>query len=481
VVSGKVAFELYDTYGFPLDLTELILREHNLIINKREFDQEMQAQKERSRSATELESGDWIILREDESEEFIGYDYEEVEVMITRYRKVKEKKKEYYQIVLNHTPFYAESGGQVGDSGFIESEGEKIKILDTKKENNVIIHIADKLPSNPDAHFHAWINKKARIDTMNNHTATHLLHQALREVLGNHVEQKGSLVHPDYLRFDFSHFQKLSDEEILKIEQLVNQRIRKNFSLEEKRTIPMDEAMNMGAIALFGEKYGDIVRVIKFGDSVELCGGTHVSATGDIGFFKITSEGSIAAGIRRIEAITGEKAEKYVLSRLNVLKGIEELFKNQGEVMKNVANLLNDNTSLAKELEGFKKEALKIVKQSLKSEIEEVNGINLIAEEIRAQSANDLKDLAFQLKGEVENLVLVLGAEINNKANLAIMISDNLVKEKELNANTIIREISKEVQGGGGGQPFFATAGGKYPKGIGQALHKAKEIVVKQV
>ncbi|NOZ47025.1 MAG: alanine--tRNA ligase [Chlorobi bacterium] len=477
VVNGKIAFELYDTYGFPFDLTELILRENDLIVSKREFDVEMNVQKERSRSASKLDSGDWIIVAEDEIEEFVGYDYLEADILITRYRKIKEKNNEYYHLVFNYTPFYAESGGQVGDTGYIIANNDKIDIIDTQKENNVIIHLAKKLPKNIEAKYHALVNKEARVSTANNHSGTHLLHQALREILGTHVEQKGSLVHPDYLRFDFSHFQRIAEEEIIEIEHRVNKRIRENFVLEEKRAIPIDEAKNMGAMALFGEKYGDIVRVIKYGDSVELCGGTHVNATGEIGFFKIISEGSVAAGIRRIEAITGVKAEDYILEKLSKIHKIEQLFKGQGDVLNNVEVLLNKNIELAKLIEGMNREKLLAKKQELKSEIEHVNGINFLGKKLVVNSAGDLKDIAYQLKGEVENLVLVIGAEINQKANLAIMISDNLVKSKGLNASNIIREISKEIHGGGGGQPFFATAGGKNGAGIEKAIEKAKSIV----
>lgn len=477
VINGKIAFELYDTFGFPLDLTELILKEHDLVVNRREFDEEMKAQKDRSRSAATLETDDWVEVKPDDTQEFIGYDYTEAELFITKYRKIKAKNKSLYQLVFNITPFYAEGGGQIGDNGYIEANGKKYTIIDVKKEHNQIVHITKELPENLSATYKAVVNNKKRKATEANHSATHLLHHALRDVLGTHVEQKGSLVTPEYLRFDFSHFQKLTTEEIAKVEHLVNQKVRENIIVEEKREIPMSKAQDMGAMALFGEKYGDVVRVIKFDDSVELCGGTHVNATGEIGFFKIKSESSIASGIRRIEAITAEEAETYVNSQLHMLNSITELVKSKQNVIADVEKLLSENKQLNKQVEEFAKEAVKIMKTSLKENMHHENGVNTIIAKINANSANDLKDMAFQLKGEVDNLFLTLGAEINGKANLAVMISDNLVKERDLNAGAIIRDIAKEIQGGGGGQPFFATAGGKNPEGIQNALDKAKEYV----
>jgi alanyl-tRNA synthetase len=477
VIPGKVAFELYDTYGFPFDLTELIARENNLAVNRKEFEEEMENQKNRSRSAATIDTEDWVELLKDDVEEFVGYDYLETEVKITRYRKVKQKKKELYQLVFNISPFYAESGGQVGDQGYIEANGEKTRILNTIKENNLNIHITDKLPIDPKATFKAVVDAGKRVSTANNHTATHLLHHALRKVLGEHVEQKGSLVHPDYLRFDFSHFQKLTNEEIREIEILVNEKIRQNIMVDEHRNIPMKAASDMGAIALFGEKYGDTVRVIKFDDSIELCGGTHVSHTGQIGFFKIMSEGSIAAGIRRIEAITGEKVVEYVFSQMQELNEVKSLFKNPKNVVESVKSLFDEITNLNKQIDEMTKEQAQAIKKHLKEQVQEINGVHFIGYKVGLNSAAAIKDLAFQMKNEMDNLVLVLGAEINQKANLSIMISESLVKNKGWNASQIIREAAKEIQGGGGGQPFYATAGGKNPEGLEAAIEKVKELI----
>ena len=481
VVDGKTAFDLYDTYGFPLDLTELILKEHDLVVNRKEFNQELEKQKERSRQAGKIETGDWVKIREDEREEFIGYDFTETEVQITQYRKVKSKGKEMYQLVFNYTPFYAESGGQVGDTGYIEYDGEKISIIDTKKEHNQTVHYAKKLPEDPYASFKAVVSSEKRRKTANNHTATHLLHHALREVLGQHVEQKGSLVHPDYLRFDFSHFQKLSREETEKIEKIVNYYIRRNISREEKREVPFQQAKEMGATALFGEKYGDLVRVIKFGDIVELCGGTHVDATGQIGFFKITSETAISAGIRRIEALTADKADEYIRKNLQILEGVSQLLNNPSNVSKSVEKLIEDNNKLNKQVESLLQDKVNSLKRDLLNKMEQVNGVNYIAEIIDIDSAGAMKDMAFQMKKEVDNLVLLLGANIDGKANLSLMISENLVKEKDVNANEIISEAAKEIKGGGGGQPFFATAGGKAPDKLSAALDKGRKLLMEKI
>jgi len=476
-VAGKNAFELYDTFGFPLDLTELILRENGLTVNRAAFDAEMEKQKSRSRNAAAQETSDWVELKMIDEVKFLGYTTLEAEIEIARYRKVKQKGKEFYHLVFDQTPFYGESGGQVGDTGYIEVNGEKISIIDTQKENNLIVHIAKELPKDPTTTFNAVVNNHKRKLTANNHTATHLLDQALREVLGTHVEQKGSLVNADHLRFDFSHFQKVSKEELDRIQARVNELIRQNFKQEEKQDIPFAEAQEMGAIALFGEKYGDTVRVIKFGDSIELCGGTHVPATGQIGQFVITSESAISAGVRRIEAITADKAEHFILKNLDELQEVRQLFNNTKNLKKSAEDLMAENAALKQQLEAFEKQAAAGVKDELKKKIKSLDGVNMIAEKVDLDSPQAIKDLAFQLKGEVENLFLVLGAEIKGKPSLSIMIADNLVKEKGLNAGQIIREAAKEMKGGGGGQPFYATAGGKDVAGIEAAIEKAKSFV----
>ncbi|WP_026055233.1 alanine--tRNA ligase [Anaerophaga thermohalophila] len=478
VVSGKVAFELYDTYGFPLDLTELILSEKGLVVNRQEFDREMEAQKARARNAASVETGDWVVLRDDNEEEFVGYDFQETEVYITRYRKVKVKNKDQYQLVFNITPFYAESGGQVGDSGFIQNSNEKIAILDTKKENDLIIHISNQLPSAIENTFQAVVNLDRRRSAACNHTATHLLHKALRKVLGNHVEQKGSLVHPDYLRFDFSHFQKVSPEDIRQIEKLVNADIRANIKRKEHREVPIDKAREMGAIALFGEKYGDVVRTIGFGESVELCGGTHVDATGEIGFFRIIGESSVSAGIRRIEAVSGIKAEELAYEHNDLIDEIAAMVKSKGQLRKNIENLISQNSSLSKQLENMMQNLLKIEKQGIIDGARDLNGVKVITEVVKPELGGNLKDLAFQLRNEIGgDMVAVLGAEVKGKPQLAIIISDELVDAGKLNAVDLVRSISGEISGGGGGQPFFASAGGKNVQGLSSAVEKAERLI----
>ena len=472
-IAGKDAFVLYDTYGFPLDLTELITRENGLGVDNSGFAVEMEAQKNRSRNAAAQETDDWVELRKIEKTEFIGYDRLEAEIRIARYRKVTQKKKVFYQLVFDQTPFYGESGGQVGDTGTIEFDGVKTRIFDTQKENNLIVHLVEKLPENPGEFFWAVVDGKRRISIANNHTATHLLHAALREVLGKHVEQKGSLVNADHLRFDFSHFQKMTDEEIEKVELLVNQKIRENSVREENRETPISEAKAAGAMMLFGEKYGEAVRTIKFGESLELCGGTHVDSTGQIGIMKIVSESAIAAGVRRIEAITADHAEKYINEQLNILKNIQEVIKGSKDVLGTVTSILQQNSELSKQIENFQRENMKIAKANLKSKVLQERGVNIIAQKIALDNSGLIKDLAFQLKGEVDNLFLVLGAEIGGKPNLTVMISENIVEEKGLNAGQIVREAGKEIQGGGGGQAFYATAGGKNVDGLDAAIEKA--------
>lgn len=476
-ISGKSAFELYDTFGFPLDLTELILREQQMSVNLKEFEAEMELQKSRSRSDANVETDDWVVVSNEETSQFTGYDFTEGEVKITRYRKIAAKGKTLYNIVLNKTPFYAESGGQVGDTGTLENNTEIINIIDTKKENNLSIHIAEKLPQKINESFIAKVNLFKRLDTASNHSATHLLHQALREILGKHVEQKGSLVHPEYLRFDFSHYQKLTQEEIEKVEKFVNERIRRNIELNETREMAFDDALKLGAMALFGEKYGNKVRVIKFADSVELCGGTHVKYTGQIGHFKIISESAIAAGIRRIEAISGSKFAEYLKEQEDKLEKIKGLLKNPQDILKSLENLISENSLLQKKVEEAEKGKLNTIRNNLLNKSIPIGGINFIAEKVEVDSTALLKDLAFQIKGLIDNLFMVIGTEIDGKASLAIMISENLVNEKKLNAGTIIRELAKEIDGSGGGQAFYATAGGKNPRGLENALNKAKTII----
>ena len=478
VVSGKDAFTLYDTFGFPLDLTELILKEHGLAVNHNEFNEEMDLQKNRSRNAAVQEAGDWVILLDGEKEVFIGYDHLSAEIRMTRYRKVKTAKKELYHLAFNVTPFYAESGGQVGDKGYIEANGEKISILDTIKENNLIIHLTDKLPSDPTAVFKAVVPEKIRRLTANNHTATHLLDHALREVLGTHVEQKGSLVTPEYLRFDFSHFQKVTDDELQKIQRRVNQMIRQNTSGEIIENVPMTKAQEMGAIALFGEKYGEEVRVVKFGESIELCGGTHVAATGQIGMFQIVSESAISAGVRRIEAITADKAEELLEQNVTVIKQTRQLLNNPGNIVAAIQELQESNKELSKQLETFARKDALSIKDKMKKNIEKIGDVNFIASIITLSDPQLIKDLAFQLRGEIENLFLVLGASYDGKANLTVMISDKLVTEKGLDAGKIIRDAAKAIQGGGGGQNYYATAGGKNPDGLKEAFEIAKKAIL---
>ena len=473
-IDGKIAFELYDTYGFPADLTQLILQENELSFSSEEFNKAMAEQKSRSKSATTIETEDWIVLRKDDKEEFVGYDELETGVFITKYRKVKTKGKKQFQLVFNITPFYPESGGQVGDTGFIKNGNEKINILDTQKEHNLIIHIADKLPQDLQSKFHAEVNRENRLNTVNNHTATHLLHFALRKVLGTHVEQRGSLVAPTHLRFDFSHFQKLSDEEITKVEQIVNELIRNNYALEEMRNIPFDEAIEKGAMALFGEKYGDVVRVIKFGDSIELCGGTHAKATGQIGLFKITVETSVASGIRRIEAVSGKTAEEMFHSEHHTLKQINYLLKSPKNLLEAIEKLKNENDELKQKINDLIADKNKNLIVELFNKGKKVNNTLLIVEKIDVSSAAQLKQIAFDFRKKYDSFILVLGAVTNNKPNLVISASDNVIETSQFHAGTFVKEIAKEIKGGGGGQPFLATAGGNNPEGIQKALNLAK-------
>jgi alanyl-tRNA synthetase len=473
IISGDSVFELYDTYGFPVDLTSLIARENGLSIDEEGFQKELQIQKERSRAATAVETDDWMQVNPDVTTEFIGYDCDSAEVQIIKYRKVSQKQKTFYQLVLNQTPFYPEGGGQVGDKGILKNDSDTILIFDTKKENNLVIHLTDKIPSNLSGEFSAQVDVNRRNITALNHSATHLLHHALRTVLGTHVEQKGSLVNSEYLRFDFSHFAKVTDEEMDRIEALVTQAIHQNISLDERRAVPIDEAKAMGAMALFGEKYGDNVRIIKFGDSVELCGGIHVSNTAKIGLFKIISESAVAAGVRRIEAITGATAEVFFKDKAAKLDAINMMLKNPKDLEKAIDDLLTKNQQLTKEIEQFQREKAKGMKAELKLKISEINGVHFLGEVV-ALDANSVKDILFQLKGETPNFVGVIGNTEGEKCGLSIIISDNLVESNKWNAAQLIREVSSHIQGGGGGQPFFATAGGKNSKGLITALQALK-------
>lgn len=475
-VPGNVAFELYDTYGFPLDLTELILREQGLVVNRREFQAEMAAQKERSRSAAAVNLDDWVELIADDTQEFVGYDYLETEVQITRYRRVSTKGKTLFQLVFNITPFYGEGGGQIGDQGELVSPSETLPILDTQKENGLIVHITNRLPEDLTQTFTARVNAQRRTAIANNHTTTHLLHHALREVLGTHVEQKGSFVSDEYLRFDFSHFQKVTDAELEKVAALVNRQIMANYPLEERRGVPIAEAKKMGAMAIFGEKYGDLVRVVKFGESVELCGGTHACATGQIGFFLVLAESSVSAGVRRIEAVTAVKAEEYVMNHFRMMKEMENMFKSNRSLLENIKGMLDENESLRKDVERFENEGLQIAKKALKNNCRTVRDICYISQVVNMSPAK-AKDLAFQLKGECPNLILVLGGVFNGKPYLTVMINENLVKEYDLHAGQIVKDAAQEMKGGGGGQPFFATAGGSNPDGVEKAIARAEKLI----
>ena len=479
IMPGKVAFEMYDTFGFPVDLTQLILKENDMHLDLKGFEDEMKNQKNRSREDASMEATDWNIVKDIEGTEFTGYDKVVDEVLITKYRKVKGKGKESCQLVFNKTPFYAESGGQTGDTGQIISGNERIVISDTIKENNLIIHIAKKLPSALSAVFIATVNVEKRLMTANNHTATHLIHFALRSVLGNHVEQKGSLVTPDRLRFDFSHFSKLSKEELLKVEELTNRIVRDNLSSKITNGVSMEKAKAMGAMALFGEKYGDTVRVVEFGKSVELCGGTHVEATGTIGIVKIISEGAIAAGVRRIEALTASKAEEYINDRLNTVNEISSLLKSTGNITGSVEKLISENSSLKKMIEKFQTQSATVMLKDLIEKAVTIKNIKFVSGQIETDSPDVLKNIACQIRNSSDNTVLVIGTETSGKANILVLVSDNLVKEKNINAVTIIKEIAGEINGGGGGQPFFATAGGKNPEGIPRALAKAADYLHK--
>jgi alanyl-tRNA synthetase len=477
-IDGKKAFELYDTYGFPIDLTALILSEKGLKLDEKGFQEQLQLQKERSRAASKVTAGDWNVIVEDDIQEFVGYDRLSQQVKITKYRRVESVKDgEIFQLVFNATPFYGESGGQTGDKGYLEAQnGDIIYIIDTKKENNQTIHLTQSLPENITGTFNAVVDALQRAKTSSNHSATHLLHQGLRKILGTHIEQKGSMVRNASLRFDFSHFSKVTEEELAEVENFVNARIRESLPLIEKRAIPKEQALADGAIALFGEKYGDLVRTIKFGDSVELCGGTHVANTSDIWHFKIVSEGAVAAGIRRIEAITSEAAKEYFESQAVSLNEIKEALKNAQDPVKSILALQDENAQLKKQLEVLLKDKAKNMKGDLAKELQEINGVQFLAKQVDL-NPEGAKDLAYELGNSYKNLFVVFATANEGKPMLTCYISKELVTEKNLNAGQVVRELGKHIQGGGGGQPFFATAGGKNVDGIAEALSKAIDFV----
>ncbi len=476
VLDGAQAFRLFDTFGFPLDLTELICRENGVTVDEKQFDDEMQKQKERARNAASVEASDWTELKEGE-QQFVGYDYTEYECHILRYRKVTQKKLTYYEIVLDATPFYGEMGGQVGDQGVLVSEAETVEVIDAKRENGQTVHIVKELPKNPEADFMACVDTDRRKASEANHTATHLLDQALKEVLGDHVEQKGSLVTPESLRFDFSHFQKVTHEELRKVEQIVNERIRQNIPLQDHRNVPIEEAKKLGAIALFGEKYGDRVRVVQFGDSVEFCGGCHAKATGELGFVRIVSESSVAAGIRRIEAITGAAAEQSVHNMEDTIFAIREIL-NTKDVQAALQKMLEENVALKKQADDYMKERLLKVRDDMVAGAKEINGVKIVKHVFVADmDANLVKDLAFQVANILpEKMFCVFGSKSNDKPLITVMISKDLIAEKGLDAGKLVREAGKCIKGGGGGAPHFATAGGKDTAGIDAAVEKVLEL-----
>ena len=474
-LDGTQAFRLFDTYGFPLDLTELICRENGLTVDEKQFDAEMQKQKERARNAAQVESTDWTELMPGE-QQFVGYDYTEHECRILRYRKVTQKKNTYYELVLDHTPFYGEMGGQVGDCGVLVSETETVTVIDTKRENNQSVHIVKELPKNPEADFMACVDTDKREGSAANHTATHLLDYALKQVLGDHVEQKGSYVSADTLRFDFSHFQKVTDEELRQAERIVNDMIRQNLPLDEHRDTPLEEAKKMGAIALFGEKYGDKVRVVRFGPSCEFCGGIHASATGKIGMFKIVSESSVAAGVRRIEAKTGRECEELMYNLEDGIKAIKALFNNAKDLQGVISKYIDEHDTMRKEIEQFHAQAVERTKDSLVQKIREVNGVKVITA-VLPMDAAAAKDLVFKIRQAVpERLLCVIGTKSADKPMLSVMLSDDMVKDFGLNAGQMVREAAKLIQGGGGGQPHYATAGGKNADGLSAAVDKVVEL-----
>ena len=483
VIDGEKAFTLFDTYGFPLDLTELICRENGLTVDEERFNTEMQKQKDRARNAAKVEADDWVevipsTLNSQLSTNFLGWDMTESECRIVKYRQVVQKKQTYYQLVLDQTPFYAEKGGQVGDKGVLVSENETIEIIDTKTENNLPVHITKTMPIQPEAPFMACVDVDSRHASEANHTATHLLDQALREVLGTHVEQKGSLVTPEYLRFDFSHFQKVTDEELRQVERLVNAKIREDIPLQDHRDMPIEEAKKLGAIALFGEKYGDKVRVVQFGDSVEFCGGCHAKSTGRIGMVKILAESSVAAGVRRIEAVTGQKVEEMMYQFTDTIADLRRLFNNVPDLQGAIQKFIDENAQLKKQIENSMREKAMQLKQSMKDNAKDINGITIMKAVVPTMAPEFVKDIAFQLRAEVENALVVIGSSNDGKPMLTAAASDSIVQQG-VNIGKNIREAAQLIQGGGGGQPHFATAGGKNPDGLISAVDKLIELLTK--
>ncbi len=478
-ISGVQAFELYDTFGFPFDLTSLIARERGFSVDEKGFQEEMAKQKSRSRLDAVKETGDWVLVGEDVKTEFIGYEDLRTESRIVKFRKVKQKNKELFQLVLDKTPFYAESGGQVGDTGLIESANEKIVVIDTKKENELIVHYTESMPTNLEGTFFVSVNESKRRLTMNNHSATHLLHAALRQVLGKHVEQKGSLVNEKMLRFDFSHFAAMTEEELKKVEDIVNRKVRENVALNEQRNVPIEKAKSFGAMALFGEKYGDFVRVITFDPkfSVELCGGTHVSATGNIGLFKIVSESSVAAGVRRIEAVTADGAEQYVNEGLTLLNEVKSILKNPKDILASAKSLMEEKHTLEKKLEGLYQQQANLLKDELARKATKSNGHTLISEKVSVPNADVLKNIAYALRNQFDDLLMILAADVDGKPQVAVMIGEKLEATKKFHAGNLVKELAKEIDGGGGGQPFFATAGGKNLKGLDAVLEKSRKLL----
>lgn len=478
-IKGELAFELYDTFGFPYDLTALIARENGWTIDRAGFEKEMAAQKSRSKTAASKETGDWTVLIEQQSSTFVGYDQLETQSNIIKYREVKQKGETSFQVVLDQTPFYAESGGQVGDIGYLENEGGKVKVIDTQKENDLVIHWVLNLPVPAEGNLRAVVSPDRRSLTENNHSATHLLHAALRQVLGEHVQQKGSLVNDEYLRFDFSHFSKMTEKELHEVEQLVNLRVQQNIVRGEKRAVPMAEAKEMGAMALFGEKYGDQVRVITFDPtfSVELCGGTHVDRTGKIGIFKIVSESSVAAGVRRIEAVTASVALKMIDQKLQELEELHQLLKNPKDPVKALTDIIEERRNLKKEVEAGRGSALKTIKEHLIKDAEEVGGVQVVVKQVALSTADELKKLSFELKNKFPSLFMVLAADIKGKPQIAVMISEPLAAERGFNAGKIVKDLAVAIKGGGGGQAFYATAGGQDLAGLPEVVDRAREFI----